>query len=288
MNTLTIGSGLGGICLLSTKAAKRTRVLEAATLAGIDRFVPLMPPQTTVLRECMKQVGESLFGRRRKQPIAVRRMDASHEFECVRVVTVPGQSRNRYDFLFSASITNWQAHVLDLGNVGPTLACVFDELQQAVNYHSTYLPGPIISQILVRGLKSWGALSLIEHGGAWFLDGRYLEQYRAFANHLRGDGPNFIVTQFEIASDPDTVAHVLDRLHAEVSEGVKEIMDDVMQATGGMNDRSVNVRIGRANTFLAKVQQYESMLGRPLPDLVDAIEQAKQAVAMNRLLSAAV
>lgn len=40
--------------------------------------------------------------------------------------------------------------------------------------------------------------------------------------------------------------------------------------------------------FLDKVRSYEQMLGKPLPDLTDAIEQVKQAVAVNRLLAAAV
>jgi predicted TIM-barrel fold metal-dependent hydrolase len=56
------------------------------------------------------------------------------------------------------------------------------------------------------------------------------------------------------------VNRVLDLLGAEVSEGVQSIMDDVMNAQGGMSDRSVNIRIERANTFLSKVQQYESLL----------------------------
>lgn len=288
--TLTIGAGLGGICILSTKSALRMDVFEAAVQAGIERFVPARPPMTTILRDSMKIVGESLFGRRRKQPISVRRLDAPSEFECVRVVTQPGTLKNRYDFLFSATIHEWQPRILSMMGGGPTMAGLSDELGQAVAYRRLYLPGPIVSQVVTRGLKSWGALSMSEHGGVWFLDGQFLPQYRAFANHLRGNGtgPKFTVHQVEIASDPDTVAHVLDLLGAEVSEGVQSIMDDVMNAQGGMSDRSVNIRIERANTFLSKVQQYESLLGRPLPELVAAIEQAKQAVAVNRLLSAAV
>lgn len=288
--TLTVGAGLGGICLLSTKAALRSDVLDAAAAVGIERFVPAMPPPTTILRESMKSVGEDLFGKRRKQPIAVRRLDATNEFECVRVVPVPGQSRNRYEFLFSASISNWQAHVLDIGTGGPLLMSVYDALSQRVQHLANYLPGPVVSQVIVRGLKSWGALSLVEHGGAWFLDGRFLDLYREFAKRVRGngDGPKFTVTQFEIGSDPDTVAHVLDLLGEEIQAGVQAIMDDVVNAEGGMSDRSINVRLARANTFLDKVRQYESMLGKPMPTLVDAIESAKQAVAVNKLLATAV
>jgi hypothetical protein len=290
-STLTIGAGLGGICLLSTRQQKRDVVFKAAQAAGIERFVPAQPAQSTVLRDCMKSVGEMLYGRRRKQPIMTRRLASRNAFECVRVVHEPVFSRNRYEFLFSAEIENWGEVVLDLRPDGPNHSALVVNLAQAIASKRDYLPGPVVSQIAVRALRHWGALPLVESGGAWFLSGYHLEQYRTFASILRGDdnsGPRFTVTQFEIASDPDTVEHVLDLLHAEITAGVNEIMNDVAEATGGMTDRSIDVRIARANRFMAKVRQYEDLLGKPLPDLSEAIESAKQAVAVNRLLSVAI
>jgi hypothetical protein len=61
-----------------------------------------------------------------------------------------------------------------------------------------------------------------------------------------------------------------------------------MDATGGMADRSINIRLNRADKFLDKVRLYEQVLGKPMPDLTAAIEQVKQAVAVNRLLAVAV
>lgn len=288
---ITLGAGLGGICLTNTKQALRSIVQDAADAVGAGRFVPPHPARTTVLRESMKKVGDGLFGRQRKRPIVVRQLDSPASFECVRVVTKPGATQNEYLFLFSASIdTFWNTQVLACDPGGPYSYVLAAHLDQAVSYQRDYLPGPVVSQVVVKTLKSWGALSLKDDGGAWFLDGQYLDSYRTMASMLRGkgDGPKFTVTQFEIGSDPDTVAHVLDCLHAEITAGVQEIMSDVMSAEGGMSDRSINCRTDRANKFLAKVQQYESLLGRPLPELTDAIEQTKQALAVNRLLAASV
>jgi hypothetical protein len=81
---------------------------------------------------------------------------------------------------------------------------------------------------------------------------------------------------------------VIQKVRDTVSQGVDEIMQDVMEATGGMNDRSVNVRLARANKLLALVEQYQSLTGIAMPELTDAIERCKQAVALNRLLAAAV
>lgn len=286
-DNITLGAGLGGICLLSTRRQRRDIVFDAASKADIERFVPPVPAVTTTLRSAMLEEGTRLYGRKRKQPITVRQLDEPNAFECVRVV--PSTARNDYRFLFSATIDpQWKVTILD-ENFDRTRQDLYDAVSQQVDLMRLYLPGPVISQVLVKGLRSWGAVSLKDDGGAWFLDGRYLDQYRSFARHVRGtDGPKFTVTQFEIGSDPDTVAHVMELLRDEVTSGLKAIMDDVNEATGGMSDRSINVRLERANKFLAKVQQYESLFGRPITDLTDAIQQTKSAVAVNRLLATSV
>lgn len=288
-NTLTIGAGLGGLCLLNTKECMRQRVFDAADKIGCGKFVPGEPARSTVLRKAMEEVADSSYGKRRKQPISVRQTADRMAFEAVRVVT--HATKNEYVFLFSASIdAYWNVSILEYTTDGPFGYVLCAKLDQLVANMRDYLPGPVVSQVVVKMLKDWKAVPLLDNGGAWFLPGPRIEDYRSFATdvHGVGDGPRFNVTTFEIASDPDTVANVLDRLHAEVSSGMQEIMDDVMQAGGGMTDRSITVRIDRANAFLDKVRHYESLLGKPLPDLTDAIEQVKQAVAVNRLLSASV
>lgn len=288
-DTLTIGAGLGGVCLTNTKSTLRARVHAAAQAVGVERYVPPQPARTTVLRESMKRVGDNVYGKQRKRPIIVRQLDSPNAFECLRVVTSPGASQNEYRFLFSASIDeNWMVNILAAASHGPPIMTLAAALDQMVTDRRDYLPGPIVSQVVVKALKSWGALSLKDDGGAWFLSGQHLDKYRIMATRLlgAGDGPKFTVTQFEIASDPDTVAHVMDCLHSEITDGLRAINDDVLNAQGGMSDRSINVRIERANRFLAKVQQYESLLGRPMPELTDAVEQTKAAVAVTRLLAA--
>lgn len=286
---LTIGAGKGGLCLLNTKECRRDRVYDAADKIGCGKLVPAQPARTTVLRAAMEEVADSSYGKRRKQPISVRQTADRAAFEAVRVVT--HATKNEYVFLFSACIDeNWNVSILEYTTDGPYGYVLCAKLDQLVANKRDYLPGPVVSQVVVKMLKDWSAVPLLDNGGAWFLPGMHLDDYRSFARdvHGVGDGPRFGVTTFEIASDPDTVSSVLDRLHAEVTAGMQEIMADVMEATGGMADRSINVRLSRANEFLKKVRLYEAIIGKPLPDLTEAIEQVKQAVAVNRLLSAAV
>jgi hypothetical protein len=143
---------------------------------------------------------------------------------------------------------------------------------------------------MVRALHSWGATRLKDDGGVWFLPGEHVGRYRAFADAIdaKDDGPRFCCTTFEIGSDPDTVGHVLDSLQAEVTAGIEEIMEDVLAAEGGMQDRSIRLRMSRADAYLKKVSLYERLTGETLAELSGAVEQAKQALALNKLLSAAV
>ncbi len=288
-STLTIGAGLGGLAFWNTKTTLRTRVQAAAEQAGIERFVPRQPSPTAVLRESLLDTAKRLCGRTRRHPFMVRRLADSHAFE-VRQIH-PQKQQNEYHFCFSATITDaWEIDLLQLGDSMPAAFAVFQDLQQVVNHRRDYLPGPIVSEVMVRALQSWAATRLKDDGGVWFVPGVHVEKYRVFANaiHADGDGPRFCCTTFEIGSDPDTVGHVLDSLRAEVASGIEEIMQDVLAAEGGLQDRSIRLRMGRVDAYLRKVSQYETLTGRTLSDLTGAVEQAKQALALNQLLAVAV
>ena len=288
-STLTIGAGLGGLAFWNTKTTLRMRVQAAAEQAGIERFVPVQPSPTAVLREAMLDSAKRLCGSIRRHPFMVRRLADSNAFE-VRQVH-PKKEQNDYHFCFSATITtSWQLDLLHIGYDMPLSYSIRDALQRTLDHKRDYLPAPNVSEVMVRALHSWGATRLKDDGGVWFLPGEFVERYRAFSNAIYGndDGPRFCCTTFEIGSDPDTVGHVLDSLRAEVTAGVKEIMDDVLAAEGGMQDRSIRLRVERANGYLQRVAKYEAITGQTLADLSGAVEQTKQALALNRLLSAAV
>jgi hypothetical protein len=287
--TLTIGAALGGLAFWNTKTTLRIRVQGAAEQAGIERFVPLQPSPTAVLRESMLETAKRLCGRVRRHPFMVRRLADSHAFE-VRQVH-PQKQQNEYHFCFSATITDaWTLDLLQIGDSMPSAFAIHEDLQEIVNHRRDFLPAPIVSDVMVRALHSWGATRLKDDGGVWFLPGEHVGRYRAFANaiYAADDGPRFCCTTFEIGSDPDTVRHVLDSLRSEVTAGVEEMVQEVLAAEGGMQDRSIRLRMGRADAYLRKVSLYEKLTGETLADLSAAVEQAKQALAINRLLSAAV
>jgi hypothetical protein len=287
--TLTIGAGLGGLAFWNTKTTLRVRVQAAAEQAGIERFVPLQPSPTAVLRESMLDTAKRLCGHVRRHPFMVRRLADTHAFE-VRQVH-PQKQQNDYHFCFSATITDrWELDLLRVGDVIPSAFAIHDDLQQTAKHRRDYLAAPVVSDVMVQALQSWRATRLKDDGGVWFLPGEHIGRYRAFANAIYAgdDGPRFCCTTFEIGSDPDTVAHVLDSLRAEVTAGIEGIMQDVLDAEEGMQERSIRLRMGRADAYLRKVAVYEKLTGETLADLSGAVEQAKQALAINRLLSVAV
>lgn len=286
--TLTVGSRSGGICILNSRTALRDTVQRAADDVDRSKFVPEQPPTTTTLRLAMHGVGIGLFGKKRKQPITTRHIDDA-SFECVRVV--PNGDRNEYHHLFSASIDkHWTVTVL-AHNHDTNGPLVQPALNSAVVQLRDYLPAPIVSRIAVRILQSWKAMPMAEGGGVWFLSDNHLADYQRFASILRGNsgsGPLFTLTTFDIDANPETAGQVLGKVRDTVSAGVAEIMDDIANATDGFSERSIKVRLARANKLLAMVNEYRSLLGVDMPELTDAIEQAKQAVAVHRLLSASV
>jgi len=288
-STLTIRSGLGALAFWNTKTTLRIRVQTAAQQAGIAHFVPSQSSPSAVLRDAMLDTAKRLCGQVRRHPFMVRRLADSHAFE-VRQVH-PRKHENDYQFCFSATITN--AWCLDILRVGDNIAAhraVFDDLLGTVRERRDYLPAPMVSDVMVRALQSWGATRLKDDGGVWFVPSERIAPYRAFASAITGagDGPRFCLTPFEIGSDPDTVSHVLESLRHEVTAGVQEIMDDLLESPGSLQARSFRSRVDRVNGYLGKVARYEAITGHTLSDLSAAIEQAKQALALNRLLSVAV
>ena len=287
-STVTIGSKSGGLCILNTRTVLRDQLQAAADDVGCSKMVPQQPPTTTTLRLAMHGVGIGLFGKRRKQPIATRSIEAD-SFECVRVV--PSGDRNEYHHLFSASIDkHWNVQVLAHNHdahghlVQPALASAVIQLRD-------YLPAPIVSRVAVRVMQSWKAVPMADGGGVWFLGEDHIDKYQRFASILRGSdgtGPLFTLTTFPIDANPETAGQVLDKVRETVRSGVAEIMDDVANATDGFSERSIKVRLARANRLLSMVSEYRSLMGVDMPELIDAIEQAKQAVAVHRLLSASV
>ena len=278
---LTIGHGLGGVAYWSSARAPRTLVTTAADAAGVGHLVPDDPPPTSVLRSCMYDIAEKVYGKVRKQRFHVRGLAEAGHFECVRVVT--GDVRNTYQPLFAACIDkDWNVGVL--WSEGSAIG----GLRQAVDNERTYLSATDVSSIAVKAMKVWHCTLLKDDGGVWFVPGPLLDNYRAWALPLRSSGCNFQVAAFEIASDPDTVAHVLQSLSAEIAAGVTEISDDIMAAEGGMADRSIRVREQRAEAMLAKVKAYEGYTGATLTGLASAVDKVKQALAMSKLLAASV
>jgi hypothetical protein len=288
-STLTIRSGLGALAFWNTKTTLRRRVQAAAEQAGIERFVPSQPSPSAVLREAMIETAKQLCGRVRRHPFMVRRLADSHAFE-VRQVH-PRKHENDYDFCFSATITNaWCMDVLRVGERMDSADAVFHHLLSKVQERRDYLPAPMVSDVMVRALQSWAATRLKDDGGVWFVPSEQVARYRAFASAIAGDGdgPRFCLTPFEIGSDPDTVSHVLDSLRSEVTLGIQDIMDDLLESHGSLQARSLRSRLDRVNGYLDKVVQYEAITGHAMSDLSAAIERAKQALALNRLLSVAV
>lgn len=287
MNTINIGSKSGGICIIESRATPRQLMLDATTAAGVQKYVPAEPPQSTALREAMGRVARTYYKRIRNQPLVARQVE-NNSYECCRVI--PQGIKNEHRFLFSAEIKDWVVRVLDVNTQEyMTAMALIGALNHTVNELRTILPTSVVSRVVVRALQKWNAVPMSENGGVWFIGHDHIEEYRAMASVLSGKNTARLrLTVFDIDANPETAGDVLDKVRAAVTAGVKELEDDIANATDGFSDRSIKVRLARADRLLATVNEYQNLMGIDMPELTAAIEQAKQSVAIHKLLSVGV
>lgn len=293
---ITIDEKSGGMAFWSgITDVSRDTVHAAAAAIGIEKYVPEAPPASTALYESMEKYIAERFGKVKHQPLRVLRTQQPRTFEAVRCLR--GDDKNEHKFLFSATVqddgsisvlaTNGLHEVRDNG-CAVSEYILHSDVQELVRTQLTILPGPYVTGILCKGLKRWGCQALNDRGGLWFLPQEIVPLYRTWAEHLYPTGCRFTHCEVTVSHNPEFVEHLLDNLREEVVQGLNDITNDMMSADGGMQDRSIRIRLAKAEAFLAKIAKYEGITGVTLDDLRTVAEQTKQALAVQKLLAASV
>lgn len=294
---ITIDSNTGGLAFWSSvEDTSRATVMAAAEAAGIKRFIPERPPVSTALRTAMEDYAKDVFGRRRHEPIQILQTAQARTFECVRCIR--GETQNEHRFLFSASV-NDQGHVFEVstndgyyvtdGSNSVHQVDVVRHLQSRVDTQLTILPGVIVTQSLAKALRSWNCQCLNDRGGLWFLPSSRVAAYRAWAEvFTKNTRCQFVLAEVEVSHNPDFIDHLIGEVRGEVIAGLAEITQDMLNATGGMMDRSIRLRMDKAEEFLRKIEQYEAITSVTMNDMRDAVQKTKQALALQKLVASAV
>lgn len=293
---ITIDNNSGGLAFWSSiEDCHHNHVLAAAQAAGIEKFVPAQTPPSTALRTAMEDVARQLFGRRRHEPLSIVQTSQPCTFECVRIVR--GNTDNEHRFLFSASVDS--AGVVTVLRPSGThidddtrtvyVPLLSSDLQHAVHKQLTILPGPTVTRVLASGLSSWGCQSLHDRGGLWFLPSHRVAAYEAWSEVFRQNTScRFVLARLDVSHNPAFVEHLANEVRADVLSGIHEITQDMLNAQGGMQDRSIRLRMEKAQEFLRKIEQYEAITDVTMQDMRDAIEKTKQALSIQKLMAAAV
>jgi hypothetical protein len=270
----------------------RDMVHSAAAAIGIEKYVPEAPPASTALYESMEKYIAERFGKVKHQPLRVLRTQQPRTFEAVRCLR--GDDKNEHRFLFSASVEDDGCIKVLAANNGGWVAdngctvsdiSLHNDVQELVRKQLTILPGPYVTGILCKGLKRWGCQALNDRGGLWFLPTEVVPLYRTWAEHLYPTGCRFTHCEVTVSHNPEFVEHLLDNLREEVVQGLNDITNDMMSADGGMQDRSIRIRLAKAEAFLAKITKYEGITGVTLDDLRTVADRTKQALGVQKLLA---
>jgi len=294
---ITIDNNTGGLAFWTNVSdTTRSVVVQAAEAAGIGRHVPEQTPASTALRNAMEEYAKDRFGRRRNEPIQLLQTAQPRTFECVRCVR--GSHENEHRYLFSAEVDEDGAvNVLqtnESGHVRDNNTCIADfnvrlGLKGLVREQMTILPGPVITRSLAAGMREWGCQCLNDRGGLWFLPSSCVGNYTAWADVFKNNTEcQFVLAEVQVSHNPEFVEHLISEVQSDVLAGLHEITTDMLNAEGGMQDRSIRLRIERTQEFMDKVAQYESITGVAMGSMRDAIEKTRQALAMQKMMASAV
>ncbi len=188
----------------------------------------------------------------------------------------------------SDALKHWTGPTVSLDMIGrPVLKNATAEeaklVQDAYAYHWDALTAKDVSAWLIEQAGRLGAVTLRKGGGFYYMPPRAMPEWRQIISCL-GEGH----TVYKVPTIRMTKAGaqaILDALQSEVDAEVDRISTDVI--SGELGVRGLETRAGDAGSILAKVEQYETLLGSRLEKLRVVLSKLEADVAAAKLAAEA-
>jgi hypothetical protein len=211
-------------------------------------------------------------------PLVVRPLDHDLAFEAVRIRR--GHAKNETVHLFSCEVdeATQQVSLLDHAaelDSATLLAHVTSEYSSRRDNLSASQVRTVVRSVIrkLQGVE-------LEGRCVYFLPQDALKRWHAWKDAAQMH--NYHVVPFEVAKDPDTIAHVLQALNEEVAAQSVEI-DEAIRA-GGVSSRQAKSLRRRAAALIDKIRSYEKALGQQLDWMKEPLHRATTSVAVCDLL----
>ncbi|HYM54906.1 MAG TPA: hypothetical protein VES97_06050 [Solirubrobacteraceae bacterium] len=164
-----------------------------------------------------------------------------------------------------------------------------DEAELVKRSYGRYLDALTTEDVaswLIHQAQRLGAVSLREHGGIYYLPPSRWPEWSGITDALQSAHPRhacYSMPTFKLSAGGARA--ILDSLTAEVEADVDAIQDDVL--SGDLGVRALETRGEKGRLLLAKVEEYEALVGERLEKLRAAVAQVQVDVAAAKLAAEA-
>lgn len=273
-------AGHSAIVFGTNRAHTRSVVKDACEKQGWKNVVTRPPSQTTALQEAIKEVARATAVEP-DLPLLVRTLTEDLSFEAVRIRK--GATRNDAIHVVSAAVD--ASHVVQLLELNGSLSggLIGPHLQQAYDRRRDLMSPSQLHNAVAGVVRRLNGVAL---GGAnlYYLPAEALTRFAQW----RDDAQlwRYHVVPFEVASDPKTVEHIVNQLHAEVTSQSQGILDEI---TNGIDDeKRAKLLRKKCQAIVSKIRSYEEALGQQLDWMREPLEAAENGLAVSSLLEASI
>ena len=277
MNSPLSISNHAGLVFGTNSPRSRDLVKDACERMGWPRIVSRPPSLHSALYSACCAVAKPLL-RQRNMPLVVRALDHDLAFEAVRIRR--GHAKNETVHLFSCEVNeatqgvSLLGHAAELDSSSLLLLLTSEYSSRRDNLSASQVRTVVRSVIRkLQGVE-------LEGRCVYFLPQMALERWHAWKDAARMH--NYHVVPFEVAKDPDTIAHVLQALNEEVAAQSVEIDEAIL--AGGVSSRQAKTLRRRAASLIDKIRSYEKALGQQLDWMKEPLHRATTSVAVCDLL----
>lgn len=252
----------------------RDALLSGWTALGYEKFVP----EARELLACLKDALAQIYQKHLVRPLEKRDGFAVYLEKC-------GKDENSYPRVVTAKLDS-QGRIYY-----PMDSLTYEQqeaIEQAYSRQQGLLKPAQLTSALVALLDSLCSTRLKPTGGIYWLRQERLAEWQAAVSIVEAAGCEKSSTTVYLIRhnlDADAMRAVKDALIREIETETARISKDI--DTLDLGDRALANRQAEAEALLAKVQEYEQILGESLPTLQVLCQQTTDAACAAALLDSA-
>ncbi|MHA1573353.1 MAG: DUF6744 family protein [Alphaproteobacteria bacterium] len=159
-------------------------------------------------------------------------------------------------------------------------AIVCGQIAFAFNKHLDEFTATDISSWLVRFASKCGAVSLRERGGIYFVPRTTIEHWRLAVNAIKLASDHHCY-EIPALKSSDAVDAILDAVVREAQAATDEMQEEMSK--GDLQSRALINRSDRCDQVLAKLKQYEDLLGANLGEIAERVDDLKADITIATL-----